>query len=59
MISHGLRNLVLVFLEEDYDSTVALIKIRVDHFWLKLGSFSNKYVSLLKYEATTKNLIYH
>ena len=39
------------------DRTAALIKIRVNSPWLKLGSLSNNYVSLLKYEATMNNLI--
>ena len=57
MISHNLCNLVSDSPEEDCDTSVALLKFYVDSCLLKLGYFSNNYVSLLKYEPTMKNLI--
>ena len=59
MISQNLLNMVLESLEEECDRTVALLVLCVDSCRMRLGSFSNKYVSCLKYEATMKNLIDH
>ena len=59
MIYLDLCNLVLNISEEECDSTFLLIQTWVDSYWLKLGSFSNNYVSFLKYEAMMKNFIDH
>ena len=48
MIYHDLWNLVLDSSEKDWDSTVALLKLEVDSCWLKMVSFSNDYLSLIK-----------
>ena len=57
MIYRNLKNLILDSSEEEYDSTVALIKLQVDSCSLKMGSFSNNDVSLLKSEKTMNNPI--
>ena len=59
MIYRDLHNLVSDSSEEECNRIVALLRIWLDSCWLKLGSFYNNDVSLLKYKAMKKNLIDH
>ena len=57
MIYHDLTKLTSDRSKEDFNSIIALLTFQVESNCVKLGSFSNNYVPLLKYEATINNLI--
>ena len=59
MIYHDLTKLTSDRSKEDFNSTIALLTFQVESNWVKLGSFSNNYVPLLKYKVTIKNLTDH